>query len=81
MFIPCVSNRPFTFEQLLIELAAVASAPCTSVGVVDDIATFCAAAIVIIYIENDNIISNFDDFRVALGNRHRLLMLDHILSD
>lgn len=47
-FIPCDSNKFLTFEQLLSGFAAAASAPFTSFGVVDDNATFCAAAIVIV---------------------------------
>lgn len=79
--IPCVSNKLFTFVQLLSGFAAAASAPFTSFGVVDDRAKFCAAAIVIACIANEmntTITASRLDCR-TVSNIFDRFLLDHIV--
>lgn len=80
LVIPCASNRLFTFEQLLGGLAAAASAPpCTSVGAVEDIATFCAMAVVAVCNSTDNSTANRSDCLLAISRCGRWPMLANIL--
>lgn len=80
LVIPCASNRLFTFEQLLGGLAAAASAPpCTSVGAVEDIATFCAMAIVAVCKSTVNSTANRSDCLFAISRCGRWPMLANIL--